>query len=316
MDSYDRRRTSEPGYSLADSARMIAQWGGRVLPLWSAVTGSCRCPLGPECKSPGKHPIAALVSHGVQDATSDPAVVARWWTAYPSANIGLAAGLDSGPGIVIVDVDPRNAGDSSIRLLVQEHGRLPKTVTAETGGGGWHLFFRLHRGRRTRGKIAQGVDVKAANGYVVAPPSVHASGRRYAWMRRRSPWEIPVAQLPPWLAELIYSSEEWGSTDLVRDSGCQPTNVVERAKRYVEKCEPAISGSGGHTATFRVAQVLIRKFELSEAQALEILRRQYNPRCQPPWSQRELVHKIRQAANRGRMPVGGLGDARGSAGDR
>ena len=71
---------------------------------------------------------------------------------------------------------------------------------------------------------------------------------------------------------------------------------LERARRYVAKCLPAISGQSGHNATFYVAAVLVHGFALGEADALVLLR-EFNQRCLPPWSEGELIHKIKSAAN-------------------
>jgi hypothetical protein len=72
-------------------------------------------------------------------------------------------------------------------------------------------------------------------------------------------------------------------------------SVIERARRYVAKLSPAVSGQGGHGATFHVAAVLVHGFALGEADAQALLR-EYNARCLPPWSEGELVHKVQSAA--------------------
>lgn len=72
--------------------------------------------------------------------------------------------------------------------------------------------------------------------------------------------------------------------------------VIERARRYVAKCPPAISGQAGHDATFHVACVLVNGFAFGEPDALALLR-EWNQSCLPPWSEVELVHKITSAAN-------------------
>lgn len=71
---------------------------------------------------------------------------------------------------------------------------------------------------------------------------------------------------------------------------------LERARRYIAKCLPAVSGQGGHNATFHVAAVLVHGFALGEADALALLR-EFNQRCLPPWSEGELIHKIKSAVN-------------------
>ena len=72
-------------------------------------------------------------------------------------------------------------------------------------------------------------------------------------------------------------------------------NTIERARRYIAKCGPAISGQGGHGVTFHVAAVLVHGFALSDQDALMLLK-EWNLTCQPPWKERELRHKIVSAA--------------------
>ena len=73
------------------------------------------------------------------------------------------------------------------------------------------------------------------------------------------------------------------------------TAVTERARKYLAKMPPAISGQGGHDATFRAACVLVLGFGLSTSEALGLLL-EWNLSCQPPWSERELQHKVDDAA--------------------
>lgn len=74
------------------------------------------------------------------------------------------------------------------------------------------------------------------------------------------------------------------------------TSTLERASRYIAKSHPAVSGQGGHNATFHVASVLVHGFALAESDALVLLR-EFNQRCLPPWSEGELIHKIKSATN-------------------
>ena len=73
-------------------------------------------------------------------------------------------------------------------------------------------------------------------------------------------------------------------------------SVAERARRYIDKCPPAISGQRGHDTTFRVAAVLWNGFGLSETDTLALLS-EYNQRCVPPWSEGALIHKVKSVAN-------------------
>jgi hypothetical protein len=68
----------------------------------------------------------------------------------------------------------------------------------------------------------------------------------------------------------------------------------DRACAYVAKIPPAISGQGGHDATFAVAKALVHDFALPDPEAWQILC-EYNNRCSPPWSERQLRHKMESA---------------------
>jgi hypothetical protein len=81
--------------------------------------------------------------------------------------------------------------------------------------------------------------------------------------------------------------------------------VLERARRYLARVPPAVTGHHGDLHTFRVCCRLTRGFALDEEQALPLLS-EWNERCQPPWTTAELVDKLRRAARYGREPVGGL----------
>ena len=71
-----------------------------------------------------------------------------------------------------------------------------------TGGGGWHIYFAIAPATRYKNKpLAPGIDVRGYGGLVVAPPSLHQSGRNYAWMH--GPDSAALAAIPPWLAALL-----------------------------------------------------------------------------------------------------------------
>lgn len=73
-----------------------------------------------------------------------------------------------------------------------------------------------------------------------------------------------------------------------------PQAVIERARKYLAKCPPSVSGQGGHNAAFRTACILILGFQLERQQAL-MLMQEWNQTCQPPWTERELEHKVDDA---------------------
>ena len=77
------------------------------------------------------------------------------------------------------------------------------------------------------------------------------------------------------------------------------TDLIARARAYVAKMPPAIAGQHGHDATFKVALALIHGFGLSEEAAMPIIE-EYSNRCAPPWSHKELQHKLNSAAQHAR----------------
>ncbi len=74
--------------------------------------------------------------------------------------------------------------------------------------------------------------------------------------------------------------------------------LERRAVAYVAEMPAAVSGNGGHNATYAAATALVHGFGIPPDRALELLLEHYNPRCQPPWSEKELQHKVQDAAAR------------------
>jgi putative DNA primase/helicase len=182
-------------------APRYAYRGLSVVPMHAVTNGICSCGDA-KCNHAGKHPRTA---HGVKDATTDAEQIKAWWKRKPRSNIGIAAGKKS--GIVVLDVDVRHGGDATLAQCETELGSLPETVTAITGGGGRHLFFKYPDfpvRKDTAGKIfGSGVDVLSDGSIVIVPPSRHASGKRYAWVGGKSIADTEPAVLPAaWLDRL------------------------------------------------------------------------------------------------------------------
>ncbi|HEU4534735.1 MAG TPA: bifunctional DNA primase/polymerase, partial [Polyangiaceae bacterium] len=90
---------------------------------------------------------------------------------------------------------------------------------------------------------------------------------------------------------------------------------VARAEAYLATCDAAVSGRGGHGTAFVAALKVIRGFSRDEADARSWepewrrLLAEYNRRCVPPWSRRELEYKIGDALRRAAVRWGFLLDA-------
>jgi Bifunctional DNA primase/polymerase, N-terminal len=208
--------TARPGHELRNAALAYAGRGIPVLPLHYPVTRAsagrpvpagqspaggwvCGCSCGDRaCGQVGKHPLGALVPHGLMEATTNRARILAWWTAQPQANIGLA----TGHRFDVLDLDGP-AGVAALRAFAAQHyARIPErgpVVRSGRSEGGWH-YCLAPAGLPRRPRLLDGVDYQALGAYVVAPPSRHASGQRYAWARDLN---HPLPALPGALYELL-----------------------------------------------------------------------------------------------------------------
>ncbi|MBI4185379.1 MAG: bifunctional DNA primase/polymerase [Proteobacteria bacterium] len=155
-------------------------------------------------KARGKAPLVRW--EDFQHRRASEAEVAAWFSRWPGANVGLVTGAVS--GLVVLDVDPRHGGAESLAEWERRHGPLPDTVAATSGGGGRHHYFAApHLGVRSHVGLAPGIDLRGEGGLVVAPPSIHPSGRHYAWVVERALGEAALAPLPAWLEAMARSGE-------------------------------------------------------------------------------------------------------------
>jgi hypothetical protein len=149
-----------------------------------------------------------------------PAEIEAWWARWPDANVGVVTGWVS--ALVVLDIDPRHEGETTLAVLEDRHARLPDTVTSATGGGGRHLWFAHPSHLVPSRPLGPGIDLKAEGGMVVAPGSVHASGGAYRWLPGRAPDEHVLAPLPDWLEGLAITVDPGGpgrQPPLARTSG-------------------------------------------------------------------------------------------------
>lgn len=180
-------------------ALRYAALGWHVFPAWWAEEGRCGC-RNAECKSPGKHP-HVQVRRGQQEATTDGDTIKRWWSTEPRCNVAIFL-LPS--NLVAIDIDPRNGGFETIADIEAQYGPLQSDVLQLTGGDGEHRLFYapLELLNTLPGKLGPGIDVKV-NGYIIAEPSIHISGKRYAWEASSDPLHGAVpSPLPDWLRNM------------------------------------------------------------------------------------------------------------------
>jgi len=191
-------------------ALLYAGFGWRVFPVHSMHGGVCSCG-NDSCLSPGKHP---RTKRGFKDASADERQIRSWWTRWPGANVAVATGQDS--DLIVIDVDPRHGGDDTWETLKHELD-VPATWEVRTGGGGVHAYFQFPDGEHISigaGVLGPGIDHRGNGGYVVAPPSNHASGNAYFWDVLEGE---PLAEFPEGLTRRLApenkSTESTGTAD-------------------------------------------------------------------------------------------------------
>lgn len=159
-----------------------------------AKLGFAVLPLEPR----GKNPLGILVPHGVKNATTDRGVIKSWWSKAPNANVGIACGAASN-GLVVIDIDNHKEhenGEESLAAWSRETGEsLPETLTAFSGSGGRHLYYRSDKKIRNKVGLIPGVDIRGEGGYIVAPPSIHETGGEYRWMNGHDPAKTTIASV-------------------------------------------------------------------------------------------------------------------------
>src|SRR5262249_34576250 len=132
----------------------------------------------------------------------DASIVERWWRSNPDFNVAIASGVPS--AVFVVDVDGPDA-EAALRKAEAEHGALPPTVEVITPRPGRHLYFRMPAGdiRCSTSRVEPKIDVRGTGGYVMAPPSIHETGRRYCWsVDSASTFADAPTWLVPWLRTL------------------------------------------------------------------------------------------------------------------
>jgi putative DNA primase/helicase len=244
--------------SMLEAALWYAEHGFAVFPLHTVVGGSCTCG-NPECTNTAKHP---RTSKGHHDATADRGQIVAWWTLWPEANIGMPMQAN---GMIAVDIDPRNGGDESFAQILAEYA-YPMTAEQFTGGGGRHLLFR-DPGGKLPGKLADGIDLKQA-GYIVVEPSLHASGRRYAWKAGRD-MLLTLAAAPEWV---------------VNGGDTKQYSLIAKAPRVV----PDTLNTGERNNGLASLAGRMRNDGMSQAEIEAALLIENQRRCSPPLPEPEV----------------------------
>jgi len=216
----NNKRVPDETWSILDYALYYIGLGFAVLPKFAkAREGRIGFPKG-----------------GYRVASLDEEKALKWWKKNSIKLIAIRTGLMS--NIVVLDIDRHPGqpnGFESLERLEADYGKLPKTVTARTGGGGRHYYFRLpdfetYIPSSAFNRIGYaGIDFIAEGKGVFAPPGIHKYNRgEYRYEPGLAPWETEFAVLPVWLLKLAQSIQDAKPRAVPADTDAQLFGVQSR----------------------------------------------------------------------------------------
>jgi len=225
------------------------------------------------CRPRDKRPATA---NGFLAATTDLDTIRQWWRSEPQYNVAIATGTVS--GVFVVDVDSLDA-ELELRRLEAQYGTLPPTVEVITGKGR-HAYFRMPESavRNSESKIAPKIDVRGTGGYALVPPSIHPSGRAYAWSVDCA---RAIAAAPDWLLAKI--AERPNGNGQATPPSEWRTLIADGVSEGQRDCSAA-----------KLAGHLLRRY-LDPFVVLEIVQLWNAARCVPPLPEadvRRIVNSI------------------------
>jgi hypothetical protein len=196
------------------------------------------------------------------DATADFDTIRQWWRDDPNYNVAIATGAAS--RLFVIDIDGIDA-ETELHKLEAEHGLLPPSVEVITARGR-HVYFQWPACaiRNSASKIAPGVDVRGQGGFVLCPPSIHPSGRRYEWSVDTG---NSLAAAPQWLLDKLAPRAGQGSNTAPSEWRELVINGVDEGSR--------------DTSLTKLAGYLLRRY-INPLVALELLQVWNSARCRPP----------------------------------
>jgi hypothetical protein len=227
-----------------------------------ARRGLCVFPCLRRAKQPA-------TGNGCLAATTDPELIKRWWQQEPEFNIAIATGARS--HVFALDVDGDD-GEAELRRFEGEYGALPVTVESITGNGR-HLYFEWPNKpvRNSAGKVGAGLDIRGEGGYVLAPPSVHPSGRAYCW----SVDSVGAfAHAPAWL--------------LAKANGSNSNGAATPPSVWRDLVHEGVNEGARNDSLARLAGHLLRH-HIDPVVALEMLVSWNATRCRPPLDEAEVA---------------------------
>jgi putative DNA primase/helicase len=218
------------------------------------------------CKPRSKEP---STFRGFYDATTNPAVIRRWFGNSQGYNVAVRTGVASRAWVLDID------DASSLAALLETHGPLPATRQSQSSRG-QHFWFRCDTPMScSASRIGEGIDIKGDGGYVAAPPSIHPSGALYRWQN-----DAPIVAAPAWLVALARTRpkaiSERALESIPRPHNHRPPGAYGAAalKNEIDALAGTAPGSRNH-ALNRASFSLFQLVAGGELDGTEVERRLY-----------------------------------------
>lgn len=254
------------------------------------------------CNPASKRPLTA---HGFKDAARDSDQINRWWLEWPDAMIGIPAGAQT--RFWALDIDDPAAFEAACKI------ELPKTRRVDTGKG-YHLYFKFDPDKPVTNKQKNpktgewpfpelpGAETRGEGGYVIVPPSLHPSGRRYAWHGEATIVEAPKALLAIVRRERTSRRREVSKVAAPRQSTPYGLAALQQECATVRDADNGAQEAALNEAALKIGALVAggeidratARQELSEA-ALDMP--SHNPR--DPWTFDHVARKIERGLDDG-----------------
>jgi hypothetical protein len=266
--------------------------------------------IGAEKGTPGDGKVPALRWRNYQERLPTEAELAEWFS-YAPMNMGIVTGAIS--DVVVIDCDSPTA-------MAWAKRRLPYTPWQTRTIKGYHLFYR-HPGVRVMNRSRIGthenrvaIDVRGDGGYVIVAPSAHAAlgvDQRVTEIdglyTEAGDWSTPRDRIPRFWPGWVASPTQPSSAASRPPSLPRPrtrSDVVTRARKYLDAIRRPQIGSGSDAAMLYAACKVLRGFALSPGESEEVLWQWAGNRA--GWTREWIAKKVRNADRYGSEPRGAL----------
>jgi hypothetical protein len=239
---------------------------------------------------------------------------ANSWNVYVSVNAvrpGRSRSRDAICGIRHVFLEEDADGPGLLASLTTRPDLPPPSYVLHSSPGRIHVFWRV-RGfdsgtvETMQKRLAR--ELRSDTAATSCAQTTRIPG--FSNYKRQMPSPVTIEYLRP---RAVFGTDDFPRTrsrvpDDKRSSSFRRSDIgnrAARAERFLLAVGPAVAGQHGDLRTFRICCRVVRGFELSNHEAMSVLS-EWNARCQPPWSERELLMKVQNARKYGREPLGAL----------